>query len=516
MTLLTPYAGKDVPWLLRSHAEARPDSVFLVWEPFEAEPREWTYSQFYSDVRDLAAGLNARGLERGDRLLLHANNCPEFLIIWHACAMLGAVVVTTNPRCAAPEIAYFIEHSNAKAAIVEQTYLDMFESGRSKLDWIAFLPSELGSASCPSPGIIPFDDLPADGLRLSTECLDPMTPLSVQYTSGTTSRPKGVVWTHANALWAGQIGAAHNQLRSEDSGLVFTPLCHTNAMSWGHLPTLWAGGRIVLQPKFSSSRFWPVAVKHRCTWANVIPFGLNALKEMEPPPHNFRHWVVGAANFGGLETHFGLSILGAWGMTETVVHGTFTPPQLPSPARSMGMPAPEYELKIVGPDDAEVQKGETGQLKIRGKRGQSLFLEYLNDPAATAACFDAEGWFDTGDRVYEIDYGHLRFADRAKDMLRVGGENVAASQVEGVILGVPGVREAAVVGRPHAMLDEEPVAFVIATEASEALSQAIINACRAELASFKVPAEVRFMSEFPRAELNKVAKKKLREMLEQA
>ncbi len=511
VTAIDPYANKDVPWLLRSHAETRGDAVFLAWEPFAGPPREWTFAQFHGEVRAIAAGLLARGLKQGDRLLIHASNSPEFLLAWYACAMLGVVAVTTNPRCAAAEVAYFIQHSGARAAVVESSYLDLIDETGAALDWLVAIPADEPDAALPA-GTDHFDSLRGDPATLVTPQLGPMTPLSVQYTSGTTSRPKGVVWTHANALWAGQIGAAHNQLRSEDVALVFTPLCHANAMSWGHLPMLWIGGKVVLQPRFSASRFWPVSLKHQCTWGNVIPFAIQAIADQPVPRHSFRHWVVGAHGLGGLDRHFGLGVLGAWGMTETVTHGTFTPPHLPAPDRSIGLPAPEYEIKVVDEQGAPVAIGETGLLKIRGLRGRALFLEYLNDSAATAASFDADGWFDTGDRVCQVEQGQLRFADRAKDMLKIGAENVAASEIEAVIATVPGVIEPAVVGRPHPMLDEEPVAFVRAAAPSPDLAEAILAACRSQLAGFKVPAEVRFMEEFPRSELNKVSKKDLREL----
>lgn len=510
---LDPYADKDVHWLLRAQAERRGNAPFLHWEPFSGEGRTWTYRDFYADTRTVAAGLRDRGIGRGDFVLLHANNCPEFLLTWYACALLGAVVVTTNPRAGLGEMIYFIEHSGVKAAVVEGAYLGLIAETGATFDWIAAIPSEEDGGNALPQGVLPFGELAGDGPALQLDPLDPMTPISVQYTSGTTSRPKGVVWTHANVLWGAQVGAAHNQLRSDDCAMVFTPLCHTNAMSWGHLPVVWSGSRMVLQPKFSASRFWPLAVRHQCTWGNVIPFAVQAVVAQGiPEKHSYRHWVVGAANLGDLEGRLGLSIVGAWGMTETVTHGTWTPPQLPAPARSMGMPAPEYELKVVDDQGQPVPKGETGNLKIRGKRGRALFLEYLNNPEATAASFDADGWFDTGDRVWQTDEGHLRFADRAKDMLKVGAENVAASEIEAVIAAVPGVGEVAVVGRPHPMLDEVPVAFILSPTPGDALRDAVLAACRHELAGFKVPVDVLFLEEFPRAELNKVAKKELREI----
>ena len=158
--------------------------------------------------------------------------------------------------------------------------------------------------------------------------------------------------------------------------------------------------------------------------------------------------------------------------------------------------------------------GEPGDLAIRGVRGLSLFAEYLEQPAATAAAFDQEGFLLTGDRALRDQNGFFYFADRAKDMLKVGGENVSAAEIERVVIGVPGVREVAVVGRSDPLLDEVPVAFVLATEpADPTLTERISAACVKSLAAFKMPHEIRVVEEFPRATLQKVSKAKLRAML---
>ena len=271
---------------------------------------------------------------------------------------------------------------------------------------------------------------------------------------------------------------------------------------------------MVMHPKFSASRYWPSVLKHDCSWGNAIPFAVQALA-MQPVPdnHNIRLWVVGAANVGPIEQHFGITFIGAWGMTEIVTHGTYTPVHLSAPPLSMGMPVPEFELAILDSNNEPVETGDVGLLKIRGQRGVQIFLEYLNNPDATNGSFDEEGWFDTGDRVRQVENGHLRFADRAKDMLRVGGENVSASEVEAVITSVVGVVETAIVGRSDEMRGELPVAFVRAAQPSEELSATILETCKNSLAGFKVPVEVIFIDEFPRSELNKIAKVKLREMV---
>ena len=203
-------------------------------------------------------------------------------------------------------------------------------------------------------------------------------------------------------------------------------------------------------------------------------------------------------------------------MTETISHGIVGDIHLPNESMSCGRPAPEYGIVIENDEGRPVLPGETGHLLVRGVPGVSLFKEYLDNPQATADAYDERGLFRTGDRVTLLESGFIRFADRDKDMLKVGGENVAASEIERVVMTVKGVREAAVVAKKHSMLDEVPVVFLIAEEgvARDAMPERILEACRATLAGFKVPHEVRVVDEMPRSTLDKVAKAQLRKLLE--
>jgi crotonobetaine/carnitine-CoA ligase len=309
-------------------------------------------------------------------------------------------------------------------------------------------------------------------------------------------------------------------LRPDDVHLVHLPLFHTNAQAYSVLATLWAGGTAVVMPRFSASRFWPLSLKHRCTWVSMIPFCIRALMAHEVPArHHYRLWGAAATQLP-TDAHFKVHTLGWWGMTETITHGIVTDLHLPSPPMSIGRPAPEYGIAIVEDDTVPVREaravgpGGSGQLLIRGVRGLSMFSEYLGNARATADSFDADGWFRTGDRVDLLECGSIRFGDRTKDMLKVGGENVAASEIERVIAMVPGVSECAVVARAHRMLDEVPVAFVLpAAGAPDDLLQRIRDACAAQLADFKRPHELRLVDSLPRSTLEKVAKAELRRQL---
>jgi len=515
-----PFAGLDLPWLVDLRARTRRDHPFLIWEPFDGPGETLTYGAFDERVGRLAAGLAGRGLGAGDFLLVHLDNCLETILAWYAAAELGAVAVTTNTRSAGDEIAYFAEHCGAMAAITQPAYAELVNARCRGLRWLAVTGHDAGAT--PAPGRGPeraesFTSLLGDPADRPRRARDPWAPVGVQYTSGTTARPKGVLWTHANALWGAKVNAAHEDLRPEDVHLVYLPLFHTNAQAYSVLATLWAGSSAVIQPKFSASRFWDTAAKHRCTWTSTIPFCTRALLELERPQrHGFRLWGSGVSE-PPTDAHFGVKTIGWWGMTETMTHGIVGEVSQPNPPLSIGRAATEYEIRVLGEDGGAVAPGETGELLIRGIPGLSLFKEYLNNPAATAASYDEAGFFRTGDRVTLLEDGFIRFADRSKDMLKVGGENVAASEIEQAIMTLPDVVEVAVIGQRHKMLDEVPVAFVLprggTAGAPPDLAERVLAACRAKLAGFKVPQEVRVVDALPRATLEKIAKAELRKRL---
>jgi carnitine-CoA ligase len=325
------------------------------------------------------------------------------------------------------------------------------------------------------------------------------------------------LWTHANALWGAKINAVHQDLHEGDVHQTYLPLFHTNALAYSMLSSLWVGGTCVIQPRFSASRFWSVALAHGCTWTSTIPFCMKALLEQEVPNnHKFRLWGTAVCDPPAF-ARFGIKIIGWWGMTETITHGIVGEIDQPNTPLSIGRPAAEYSIRITDDDGAPTEVGDTGNLAVKGVPGLSLFKEYLHNEKAARESFDEHGYFLTGDRVTLLENGYIRFGDRAKDMLKVGGENVAASKIEQVIAVVPGVREAAVVAKKHAMLDEVPVVFVIPLDgverAPKELHDTIMNACRSALADFKVPREIRFVDEMPRSTLEKVAKAELRKML---
>ncbi len=513
---LTPFEGQDIRTLIDDQARRRGEHPFLIWEPFEGEGRTWSYAAFGETVRRFAAGLQARGVRPADRVLVHLDNCPESVIAWLGCAYAGAVPVTTNAKSSRDEISYFASHSGAVGGITQPRFAGLVREAAPDLGWLVVTADDNGApAEADVSGFEAFSAIDGDPATLAERPHDPWAPFGIQYTSGTTARPKAVLWTHANALWGARMCAQNEDLRAEDVHLVHLPLFHTNAQAYSVLSSLWAGATAVLQPKFSASRFWPVSLKHGATWCSMIPFCLKALMEQpKPERHSYRHWGNGVCE-PPTDAVFGVKTIGWWGMTETMTHGTVGSVHLPNAPMSMGRPSPAYDIHVLDEAMRPVKPGETGDLYVGGHRGVSLFLEYAGDPEATARAFTADGLFITGDRVRVGEDGWLYFADRSKDMLKVGGENVAASEIERVVASVPGVAECAVVAKKHPMLDEAPVAFVIPSDpADHGLPERIQAACRDALASFKRPHEVRLVDALPRSTLEKIAKAELRALLE--
>jgi crotonobetaine/carnitine-CoA ligase len=288
--------------------------------------------------------------------------------------------------------------------------------------------------------------------------------------------------------------------------------------AWTFLPVLWAGGTVVLQPRFSASRYWPAALEHGCTVASQVVFTSRVLAELEVPPHSFRQWTV-ARHVPEDAARFRVAEVSAWGMTEMVAQPIVGDPWSPQRPLSIGRPSVGYEIAVEHDDGRPVGPGETGHLLVRGERGLSIFQEYFGDPEATAAAFDERGYFRTGDRVVLHSDGWIQFADRTKDVIKVGGEGVSASEIEGVIAGLPGVAAVAVVGKPDSAYGEVPVAFVVGDGTSaaseDALRELVLEACRSSLAKFKVPRTVVFVQDLPRVGFGKIAKAKLRESLAQ-
>ena len=513
--VLHPFMGRDAASLLVSRAQQRGNHPMLIWAPFDGPAQTWSYAKFADDVARLAGGLHKRGIRPGDRVLVHLENCPETLLARFACMWLGATAVLSNSHWMGPEIGPVTEMLNVRAAITQPKLYSRVADHCPKLEWIAVTETDNGEPPADTTRAAKSESFAAlYGDPLPQRAPDPTAPAVILFTTGSTARPKAVLWTHANILWGGKVGALQQGLRADDIYQVHLPLFHVVGFTWSLIPALWAGATIVLMPRFSGSRFWPTALTHRSTVASHA--GTDGfLRSIPVPEHNFRQWL-----FAWKDTvrndYFRVDGPCGWGMTEMVIPAIHSEHSLDQREGSIGRPYPGYTVRIEHDNGELVRPGETGNLLIGAPRGLAIFQEYVDNPKAMAEAFDARGYFHTGDLFTLSEDGWITFKDRAKDMIKVGGEGVSASEVEAAIRGAGGVAEVAVVARPDKVYGEVTVAFVVLSAEARAAGDNAVNAirqhCEKSLAKFKVPRAINVVPELPKIGNNKVHRPALREM----
>lgn len=503
--LYTVASGRTVERLLADGAGRHPDRELLTYEDGDGYATTYSWQQVHDRSTALAFHLAGLGVRPGDRIHVHLPNRPEFLFTWFAAAQLGALIVPTNTTSTDHELAYILAHAQAGATVTDTERLLVVEAARQR-------------AGASGPLVVCERD---ELLALPAAAHDPapaspQTPLAVLYTSGTTSRPKGVLVTHANYLYAGEVVARNLRLRAEDRVLTVLPLFHANAQYYTTMAALVADATSVLLSRFSASRFVEQAARHRVTVASLFAAAIRMILAQEPKEdwrtHQLRA-VLFAQNLSPEEVRawderIGAPLLQLYGMTETIGPPLINPLSSDRRADSIGRVSVGYTCQVLRDDGTPAAVDEAGQLLVGGVPAVSLMGGYLDDQAATAEVL-ADGWLHTGDVVRVDRDGFFYFVDRAKDMIKRAGENVSASEVEAVLLAHPAVADAAVVSRPDPIRDEEIVAFVVARNADIDLDD-VMQFCAERLAKFRVPSTIRLRTELPRTAVGKVQKGILR------
>jgi crotonobetaine/carnitine-CoA ligase len=343
--------------------------------------------------------------------------------------------------------------------------------------------------------------------------------VAILYTSGTTSRPKGCLITNANYVHVGEAVAQHLALTSDDRQLMVLPLFHGNAQYYSTMSALVVGASVVLTERFSASRYFATAASHGATVGSLFAAPMRMiLAQPELPPASFPshrlRLVIFAQNLtpaqlAEWDRRFHVPLLQIYGMTEQLGHPLANPLHGERDNQTMGRPTLGFQCRVVDENGRDVAPGETGELLVSGTPGVSLMQGYFRDPAATTAAF-RDGWLWTGDNVRRRDNGFFEFVDRAKDMIKRAGENVAASEVEAVLKDHPAVFDAAVIGVPDPIRDEAIKAYVVLCADCIATAEEIRAWCAERLATFRVPEFVEFRDELPRTSVGKIQKHLLR------
>jgi len=413
-------------------------------------------------------------------------------------------MVPTNVASSLPELEYILGHVGAALSVTDADGIDIVRRARRG----AGVPDAVWRS----------DALPgANGTELSRETVDPRADLAIMYTSGTTSRPKGVRVTHANYVFAGESVAAGLGLGPDDRFLVVLPLFHANAQYYSVMSALVTGATIVLAARFSASGWVDTAIRHRATVGSLFaaPIRMILAKPSHPRWRSHALRVVAfaqnltAAEHGAWERTVGAPLLQLYGMTETIGPPLMNPLWAARRHDSLGRVVLGYRCLVTDRDGTCVTPGQVGELRVGGVPGVSLMAGYLDDPEATEQTL-MDGWLRTGDLVREDPDGLLTFVARAKDMIKRAGENIAAGEIEDVLMGHPAVLDAAVVGIPDPMRDETIVAFIVTAD-GEVDADALRDWCADRLARFRVPEFFAARTALPRTSVGKIQKQVLRD-----
>ena len=486
--------------------------------------RRWTYGEFFARVDRWSFVLQTLGVAPGDRVAYIAPNTHAQLESFYAVPQVGAVLVPLNYRLSAEEFQYLIGHSGATIVCAASEYLDAIDSIRAALGGVRhFVALEQVR-----DGWLDYESLVADAtLDVRRPAIDERDPITINYTSGTTSRPKGVVITHRNA-WVNSVGVlAHWALTPADVYLWTLPMFHANGWTFTWTITA-AGARHVCLRAVDPAVAFPLIAAERVTRLCAAPTVLIALANApgelrRQAPRGVQVMTAGAppaaVTIERLEAELGWTVTQAYGLTETSPFITICEPRPEHTNMTAGERArvkarqgveliTSGEVRVVTTDGGEVpHDGETiGEIVARGN---VVMAGYFNDQAATDAVMRS-GWFHTGDAAVVQPDGYIEIRDRMKDVIISGGENISSVEVEALLLRHDAVREAAVVGMPHEKWGEAPHAFVVFQPGQSASAEALRAFCRERIAHFKVPHSFTPMEELPKTATGKIQKFVLR------
>jgi fatty-acyl-CoA synthase len=485
-----------------------------------------TYSQFFDRCDRWSTALQAMGVKQGDRVAYISPNTHEQLESFYAVPQIGAVLVPINFRLTAEDFVYITSHSGATVLCVHPDYVDAIDGVRGQLAGVQHFVV-LGNSGGRKGWIEYESELSRSRPEFHRPEIAETDLISLNYTSGTTAKPKGVMITHRNAYMNAVGTMIHLHIGVDDRYLWTLPMFHANGWTFVWIITA-VGGTHICLPKVEPARIFDLIRREHVGWlcaAPTILIGLaNAPADVRGQvPPGVRVITAGAppaaATIERMEGEFGWEVTQVYGLTETAPFITVCEPrpehqkmQLTERAVIKARQGVELitsgELRVVDTDlkDVAADGQALGEIVVRGN---VVMRGYYNDPEATQKVM-GDGWFHTGDAAVVHPDGYAEIRDRIKDVIISGGENISSVEVEGVLLRHPAVQEVAIVGLPHEKWGEAPFAFVVLKSGASATEPELIAYTRDRLAHFKAPHGVTFVQELPKTATGKIQKYVLR------
>ena len=505
---------KSLGEFLDAVVRSNPDKIFV-----EIAGRQITYSDFYRRCRSAAAMFRDLGIGHGDRVCLFLPNVPEVLYTWFGLALIGGIAVTINTAYRRDEMAFILNNAEASALVAHEGLLDVATQAADIAPCVRHR-LYVGDDAPPS-GWASYSDLLSQSPEIAE--LPPVAPTDIsmlQYTSGTTGNPKGVQVTHQMYVSAGQGFALWTQATPDDRFFTCLPYFHANAQYYSTMGTLAAGATLIVQDRFSASRFWGQVREARATVVNFIGMMMPVLAKNDPQPDDADNTVrlfYGSPAFSPeflaeFEQRFGTDIIVGFGMTETC-YGTIETIRGERRPNSSGQPrqhpdaAFENTVRIVDDGGNPVTNGQPGEITIRNPATMAGY--WRNETETNASLRD--GWLFTGDLGWLDDDGYLYFVDRKKDVIRRRGENISSQEVEDVIKSHEHVLDCAIIAVPSELGEDEVKAYITPRPGASPQPEDVIYWCADRLAYFKVPRYIEIRDELPRTPSLRVRKDVLRQ-----
>jgi fatty-acyl-CoA synthase len=483
-----------------------------------------TYKQFFDRCDRWSSALQQYGIQNGDRVAYIAPNTHAQLESFYSVPAIGAVLVPINYRLIADDFLYLLNHSGARVVCAHSTYLDAIDSIRPQLTTVERFVALEGARD----EWIDYESVLAESTNhFERPQIDENDLITINYTSGTTSRPKGVMITHRNAYMNTVGTLIHCHMTCADRYLWTLPMFHANGWTFVWTVTAVGATHICLRNVQPASVFDAIrneGIKMFCAAPTVLISIANASPEMRhDAPVGIRVLTAGAppaaATIERIENDLGWQIMQVYGLTETAPfitvceprpeHATLTQQHKATIKARQGVELiTSGELSVLDEEGNEVKHdGETiGEIVVRGN---VVMKGYFQDPEATSKAI-RNGWFFSGDAAVVHPDGYVEIRDRLKDVIISGGENISSVEVEGVLLRHPAIQEVGVVGLPDERWGETPHAYVVLREGAKTTEQEIIEFARAKMAHFKVPKGVTFITELPKTATGKIQKYLLR------
>ena len=473
--------------------------------------RTYSFAELSDVIHRLAGGLVARGFAPGDTLALMAPNLPEYAIIFHAVAVAGGVVTTVNPTYGADEVAFQLRDAGASELVTVGMFAEVAKEAitGTEISEVITIDGVAGTTA--------LDSIFGDPIQQS-----PVNPVDdvvvLPYSSGTTGLPKGVMLTHHN-LVANICQCDHAIVYQPDGevALAFLPFFHIYGMQVLMNGLLANGVTVVTLPRFDLDQALSLVQEHRITRFFAVPPVVLALaKHPAVDSYDLSSLVQvfsGAAPLGAeiameAEKRIGCEVVQGYGMTELSPVSHTTPPGM-FKAGSSGVTVSNTESRIVDPDTGEDQPfGERGELWVRGPQ---VMKGYLNNPEATAATLDSDGWLHTGDVAIIDDDHHMTIVDRVKELIKYNGFQVPPAELEALLITHPEVNDVAVIGIPDESAGELPKAFIVRSPGSEVTAEDLQAFVAEHVASYKHIRLVEFIDEIPKSASGKILRRLLRD-----